>query len=512
VAFVSGVGAPASRTRVVIAPPADTAAVQNDESLAPVELAPELAAPEPMSHAGSGVASAPPPRSQARALPTSLSELLLDVPINRQLRSNNVAAVQLAAAAMGVAGSDVESPVIAEYAPVAIESLPLHRPRPKADAWSSSRNLTVVTKGVIESGRSLSTSLRSQGVESSAIHLIAREMKPVFNFRRSRPGDRYRLGQDPDGRVLDFRYTTSPDKSYYLAWEGSRYVVREEATLLKAQVAKASGVVESSLYEAIKALGEQTQLANDFADIFAWNIDFSRNVRPGDDFQILYERLYRTDDDGVEVYVKPGRILAARYRGGVGDHSVVYYEDEDGQGAYYRPDGSSIERAFLVAPLKFSRITSSFSNARRHPILKVVRPHRGIDYAASPGTPLWAVVEGTVIFRGWAGASGNLVKIKHANGYVSYYAHLARFEPGIRVGQQVSQKQTIGYVGQTGLATGPHVCFRVQKNGRYVNPLNITGPAGSPITAGDWASFKARRDVLLSDLGTGALVAADEAL
>jgi murein DD-endopeptidase MepM/ murein hydrolase activator NlpD len=162
--------------------------------------------------------------------------------------------------------------------------------------------------------------------------------------------------------------------------------------------------------------------------------------------------------------------------------------------------------------LEFRRISSSFSKARRHPILGVVRPHRGIDYAAAPGTPVWSVADGKVIYRGWAGASGNLVKIQHRSGYVSYYAHLSRFESGLKLGDTVRQKQVVGYVGQTGLATGPHVCFRVQKNGRYVNPLDIVSPPAQGIADSEWSIFKARRDVLLSDLGSATLVAADEAL
>jgi murein DD-endopeptidase MepM/ murein hydrolase activator NlpD len=312
--------------------------------------------------------------------------------------------------------------------------------------------------------------------------------------------------------VLDFRYSTSGRKSYSMSWTSDHYAVREDVATLRTQLAKVSGMIESSLYDAIKALGERTQLATDFADVFAWDIDFSRNVRPGDDFQILYEKLYRTDDDGSEVYVKPGRILAARYHGTMGERSAIYFEHEDGRGGYYRPDGSSIERAFLMAPLEFKRISSSFSRARRHPILNVVRPHPGIDYAAALGTPIWAIGDGTVIYRGWAGASGNLVKIRHGNGYVSSYAHLSGFEPALAVGQVVKQKQVIGFVGATGLATGPHVCFRIQQNGRYVNPLEIASPAGDAIEQEAWKSFQLRRDLLLGDLGSSTLVAADEAL
>ncbi|MBW2229665.1 MAG: M23 family metallopeptidase [Deltaproteobacteria bacterium] len=404
------------------------------------------------------------------------------------------------------------SRVVAEYAPIRIESLPIHAPELGEGPWASGANMTLVTRGALGRGESLSRSLRRQGIDSATVHLVAREMASAFDFRRSRPGDRYRLVQDPEGMVLEFRFSQGPERSWSLRWDTDHYVVSEDIALLRTQLAKVSGLVESSLYDAVKELGEQPQLAADFADIFAWDIDFSRSVRPGDDFQILYERLYRTDDDGAEIYVKPGRILAARYRGLMGERAAVYFAGEDDLGGYYRPDGSSIERAFLMAPLEFRRISSSFSRARQHPILKVVRPHPGIDYAAARGTPLWAIGDGRVIYRGWAGASGNLVKIRHMNGYVSSYAHLSGFQPNLAVGQRVKQKQVIGYVGDTGLATGPHVCFRMQRNGHYVNPLEIASPPGEAIERHAWKSFQLRRDLLLSDLGRGTLVAADEAL
>jgi len=199
--------------------------------------------------------------------------------------------------------------------------------------------------------------------------------------------------------------------------------------------------------------------------------------------------------------VRPGRILAARYNGAVGEHEAVYFETEEGRGSYFRPDGTSVERAFLVAPLRYSRISSTYSNARLHPILNITRRHPGIDYAAKEGTQLWAVADGTVIYRGWAGGSGNLIKVRHANGYVSHYAHLSKFAAGLSVGDRVLQKEVIGYVGHTGLATGPHVCFRVTRNGRYVNPLQIHSPAGDPVDAAHASEFARLRDSLLFDLG-----------
>ena len=271
-------------------------------------------------------------------------------------------------------------------------------------------------------------------------------------------------------------------------------------------------MVEGSFYDAIMALGEQSSLATEFAKILAWDMDFSRHVHPGDEFSILYERMYTRSPDGKGVYVRPGKILAGRYTGRSGEHTVVYYEDDNGQGAYFRPDGSGIERAFLAAPLEFSRITSRFTNARRHPILNITRPHPGIDYAAPYGTPIFSVADGVVEFRARAGASGNLVRIRHSGGYTSHYAHLSRFARDLNVGDKVRQKEIIGYVGSTGLSTGPHVCFRVKKNGQYVDPMRMAKPAGPAIEGDQIDHFRNIRDQRLADLGQGPFIAANEAL
>jgi murein DD-endopeptidase MepM/ murein hydrolase activator NlpD len=367
-----------------------------------------------------------------------------------------------------------------------------------------------VTRGAILRGQTLFGSLRNRGIERSIIGLITREMAPHFNFRHAQPGNTYRLVRDDSGELLEFRYWMSELDSYRLRRDGERYVVRREVAVLEPRPAHIAGVVSTNLYDAVKELGESANLAADFADIFAWDVDFSRSVQAGDEFRIVYERLYRTDADGASIYVRPGRILAAYYAGTSGSHTAVYYEEAEGHGGYYRPDGTSVQRQFLVAPLRYRRISSSFSSARKHPILNVTRPHRGIDYAAPVGTPIWAVADGKVIFRGQAGGFGNLAKIRHANGYVSYYAHLSRFVTGLRVGQTVRQKQLIGYVGETGLATGPHVCFRIAQDGRYVNPAKLGGPGGEPVPPEARYSFYQVRDAMLAELGSGSLVTATQ--
>ena len=356
-----------------------------------------------------------------------------------------------------------------------------------------------IHEGVLTRGRTLSELLRRDGVAPRTVDEIARGLRGHFDFRHAQPGHEYRLVLDGEGRIVEFRYRISVIEGWTLLRTPDGYRVTRQEESLEARAVRVAGVITDNLYGSITALGGEGQLARDFADIFAWDVDFQREVKRGDSYQILYEKLYRNATGG-DIYVRPGRILAARFDGRAGSHTAVYYETEEGRGGYYSPDGSSVEGQFLKAPMRQARVTSSYTNARRHPILKVTRPHHGIDYAAPSGTPVWAVANGVVSHAGWAGSFGNLLKVRHDNGYVSYYAHLSRFARGLRVGSRVDQKQVIGYVGSTGLATGPHVCFRIKQNDKYVDPARLRSPAGDPIPPDLVPFFRGRRDELLARL------------
>ncbi len=369
-----------------------------------------------------------------------------------------------------------------------------------------------VIEGRIRQGESLATSLGRHAVGPATVHLIATEMAPVFNFRYARAGDFYRLGRLGDGRLLRFDYERSRLERYTLTWDGEAYRAASHEPEVVRRRARIAGLVDSSLYKSIEGLGGEPSLANDFADVFAWDVDFSRSVRAGDEFAILYERLYLAPEGEPEFYVGPGRIVAARYATRESDYRAVYFELEEGRGGYYRPNGTAVERQFLRAPLHYRRISSAYTLSRFHPILKVRRPHQGIDYAAAHGTPVWSVGDGEVIFRGRMGGFGNLVKVRHNNGYVSYYGHLSGFAKGLRKGSRVSQKQVLGYVGSTGLSTGPHLDYRLKKNGNYVNPAALKLPAGVPIPEESLTRFAGIRDELLSELDPRPLVSGSGAL
>jgi murein DD-endopeptidase MepM/ murein hydrolase activator NlpD len=240
----------------------------------------------------------------------------------------------------------------------------------------------------------------------------------------------------------------------------------------------------------MEAAGEETTLAIDFSEVLAWEIDFYKDLREGDRFQVIVEKMYKG-----KTFIRYGPTHAVAYHGAEKRAVGIRYRDE-----YYDEAGVSLRKAFLKSPLRFNRISSRFSGARRHPILGGVRPHHGIDYAAPVGTPVWAVANGTVIFCGWNGGYGKQVILRHMNGYQTHYGHLSRYGPDIRTGTQVKQKQVIGYVGNTGLSTGPHLDYRLSKDGGFRNPLRESFPRGVPIRKGELEVFQKTRDELLRRL------------
>ena len=261
------------------------------------------------------------------------------------------------------------------------------------------------------------------------------------------------------------------------------------------RVVSGRGTITSSLFETAREVGIPPGVILNMAVIFGWDIDFTSSVYAGDSFTVVYEERFRDGES-----VGPGKILTAQFTNGGVDFYTFYYEDPSGYTEYYNKDGREMRRQFLRSPLDYKRITSGFSYNRYHPILNAFTTHRAIDYAAVSGTPVSATAAGTVNYVGWKGGNGNYVGIRHANAYRTGYAHLSAFAKGVYVGAKVKQNQVIGFVGSTGLSTGPHLHYEMLKGGAFINPLRMDLPPGKPVEKEYFEDFYAERDRLMMRL------------
>jgi len=342
-------------------------------------------------------------------------------------------------------------------------------------------------EGKVEIGKTLFESLLDKKIPTRWIELIIAKLQPHLDFKKMKGGT-YRVFLDDREELTKFVYEEGPVEIYEITKDGTDFVAQRVNVPLEKQLVKVTGKIQSSLFEAMETAGEQDTLTLAFAEILAWEIDFYMDVREGDRFSVIVEKLYKGKE-----FIDYGTVHGVTYAGQERTITGIRYRDD-----YYDENGRSLKKAFLKSPLRFNRISSRFSRSRRHPILGGLRPHYGVDYAAPVGTPVWAVGDGKVVTCGWNGGYGRQVVLRHMNGYMTYYGHLSRFGPGIRNGKQVDQKQVIGYVGSTGLSTGPHLDYRLAKDGLFRNPLKETFPTGVPIRQGEMDDFLKRRDELLS--------------
>src|SRR6266850_289748 len=322
---------------------------------------------------------------------------------------------------------------------------------------------------------------------------------------RSLPGLRARLDSLRPGESLHFAHKDGALFGLERRLSESQTLkVSREASGLKADVLQnpleirsrtVRGRIDRSLFEAVGAAGADDQTAVALADIFGWDIDFVLDVRPGDAFVVTYDQIWR---DGA--YVKDGAIQAAVFVNQGREFKAVRYTDPEGGSHYYTPDGRSLHKALLRAPVDFTRVSSRFNSARRHPILNRIRAHQGVDYAAPMGTPVRAAGDGRVRFAGRKGGYGNLVEIEHSTSVVTVYGHLSRFAKETRLGAHVTQGTVIAYVGMTGLATGPHLHYEYRVNGVFKNPQTVVLPGAPPLDARWRADFLARSEPLLASL------------
>jgi murein DD-endopeptidase MepM/ murein hydrolase activator NlpD len=351
--------------------------------------------------------------------------------------------------------------------------------RPAAAAESSTTPLS--RRGqwidiVVRKGDTLSDILEREGHDSGEINRVMAAHPEARVFRRLYPGQTLRLRAEPGQPWQELVYETAPGEALHLVRQDDRFELTKEIRRFDTRIAQVTGTIESSLFEDGQAAGLPDPLIMKLAEIFGWDIDFALDLRHGDSFSVIYEEKYWHGRK-----ITDGSILAAEFVNQGRVFRAIGYRDANGVTAYYTPEGMSVRRPFLRTPVEFSRITSRFSSGRFHPILKKWRAHKGVDYGAPPGTPVRATADGRILSMGWNGGYGKRIVIRHNATYSTVYAHLSRYNAKLRVGGFVEQGQIIGYVGATGLATGPHLHYEFRVNGVHRNPLTYRFPGSTPI-------------------------------
>lgn len=346
-------------------------------------------------------------------------------------------------------------------------------------------SVPTVRKGVIAPGETVSQ-LLDDYLSPAEVEELAQLCKDVYPLSQVRAGNAYAVTVW-EGDLKRFEYSIDRTKNLVVRKTSDGFKVGEKQVDFDIYTVRVAGDISLSLFGAIERQGESGALAMRLADIFGWEIDFIRDIRAGDSFRVLVEK--RMHDGKLIGY---GDILAAEFTNQGIRYQGFLFHDELGYPGYFDPDGESLKKAFLKVPLKFSRISSDFSWRRLHPILNKYRPHPGIDYAAPTGTPIHAVGNGTVTFAGWMRGGGNSIKLRHMNGYETYYMHMSRLAKGMKKGVKVEQGQVIGYVGSTGLATGPHLDYRMKKNGNFLNPHKVENPRAAALPDSLMAAFTKR--------------------
>lgn len=348
----------------------------------------------------------------------------------------------------------------------------------------------------VQSGESWSTILNGYGIGVRKVLRLEELTKDICPLSNIKAGDKYTAftRQDSVATHLDYLVYEKNRAEYVIfTFLGDSVAVNEGKREVTTRRVKKTATITSSLWGAIMAANLPYALAAEMENIYEWTIDFF-GIQEGDSFTVIYdEKLIDTVSVGVS------RVWGAKFTHRKKDHYAIAFE-QDGKVKYWDKEGGSLRKQLLQAPLKFSRISSGYTNARLHPVLKVYRPHHGIDYAAPLGTPVRSVADGVIIQKGYRGAAGNMLKIKHSGELVSGYMHLQKFAKGIENGTRVSQGQLIGYVGSTGRSTGPHLDFRIWKNGKPVNPASVPQASSDPLSKSARGKFNKARDLIVAEL------------
>ncbi len=337
----------------------------------------------------------------------------------------------------------------------------------------------------VQKGDSVAALLQRLRVNDKAAFDFLRTSRDARSLFQLRPGRTVQAIVDRDGELKSLVYLHGPDKLLEVTRQHARFAAVEKSIVPTVQTLRKSGVIRSSLFGATDAANIPDAVANQIARIFSTDIDFHVDLRSGDRFSVVYEMLYHEGE-----YLRPGRVVSAEFTNRGKTFEAYLFTDGDGQDGYYAADGTNRAKSFLRSPLAFSRVSSGFGG-RMHPIFKNWRQHTGVDFAAPRGTPTWATADGIVEFAGVKGGYGNVIEVKHSGSIRTLYAHLSGFAAGVRGGVRISQGQTIGYVGATGFATGPHLHYEFKIAGQHQDPMRVALPKADPLAAQYLARFKA---------------------
>lgn len=350
----------------------------------------------------------------------------------------------------------------------------------------------------IKKDSTLFETLLPLGLSPQDIHALVKAAKPHRDLSRIRPGIRFQAYNHLTPALTPTRLKFRLSALDFLELEKNdlgEWDARPTKKKVDIEIVTFKGRVMSSLWSSAEAAQMDPSLIAELTEIFAWQIDFSREVRSSDRWRLSVEKKIADGE-----FVGWGRILAAEYINAGTEHKAALFVHDGEEKGYYAPDGSNMRRMFLKSPIRFARISSRFQRRRFHPVLKRNRPHLGVDYAAATGTPIRAVGDGSLIVIGRRGGAGNMIKIRHNSVYQTAYMHLSRFAKGLRRGSRVKQGQIIGYVGSTGLSTGPHLHFEFFKHGRYMDPLKVKFPSADPVPESLMAQFEKQSQESLSTL------------
>jgi murein DD-endopeptidase MepM/ murein hydrolase activator NlpD len=364
---------------------------------------------------------------------------------------------------------------------------------PAAELIEPAAPLGITLDLLVKRGDTLEMLFRRNGLSLTDLAAMVALPDASAALKLLKPGDRLEIAHR-DGQVLSLQREIDEIKLLSIARAGAGFAANTIEREVDLRVTAAHGEIHSSLFEAGSAAGISDRTTMDMAGIFEWDIDFIQDVREGDTFTVIYEELWR---DGVKL--RDGEIVAAEFVNQGKPFRAARFRDPTGRAGYYTPEGRSVRKAFIRAPLNFTRISSNFNPSRRHPVLNTIRAHRGVDYAAPTGTPIRAAGDGKVLFRGVQGGYGNTIVLQHGGNVTTLYGHLSRFG-NARAGARVSQGDVIGYVGSSGLATGPHLHYEYRVNGAHRNPRTVALPPADPIAADQQTAFSAATESLWRQL------------